>query len=342
MKKVVCVFPLVFFSPVRYRDGVMEHITYRVMLSEAWRRTRSRLFQPFELTTWFVLGFSAWLAALGEQGGSFNFNFPITSEQPVQPRELLQQVMHFVSAHPLLISISAGTGLTILAVITVLVLWLSSRGKCMFLENLITRRPTVQDSWRNQRERGRSLFLWRLMYTVVTSLILLCFAAGAFFLVLPCWLESTLLPIPLLFLALLAFVLLAVLLLMAVITTFLNDFVIPIMLLHNETAVQAWHSFIQLFGGRAWSFVAYLFVRTGLVVVIGLTFLLVFLLTCCLFCIGGLLLIIPYIGTVLLLPYYVFMRYFTLEFLASHGPEWILKPCEPATGNPVEQAMPEG
>jgi hypothetical protein len=36
------------------------------------------------------------------------------------------------------------------------------------------------------------------------------------------------------------------------------------------------------------------------------------------------LMVIPYLGTVLLLPYPVFMRYFSLTFLASLGPEWNL------------------
>jgi hypothetical protein len=39
------------------------------------RRIKEILFQPFELKKWFVIGFCAWLAKLGE-GGRFNFNNP--------------------------------------------------------------------------------------------------------------------------------------------------------------------------------------------------------------------------------------------------------------------------
>ena len=312
----------------------MEEITYRAMLSEAWRRTRRLLFQPFNLTTWLVLGFSAWLAGMGERGGSFNFNWPFT-EQDIQPREVFDRAMEFISAHLVLITVSVGTVLIFVFIISILLLWLSSRGKCMFLENLITGRPTVQEAWRNQRERGHSLFLWRVMYMIVTGLVLLCIAAGGVFLILPCWLESALLPVPIAMLAILVFLLLVVLLLMAVITVFLEDFVIPIMLLRRETAVQAWHTFLTLLYGHAWSFTAYLFVKAGVTFLIGVVFLIFFLMTCCLFCVGGMLMVVPYLGTVLLLPYPVFLRYFSLAFLASLGPEWNLLP-PPAPVDPVQ------
>src|SRR5438034_856658 len=38
-------------------------------------RVKRLLFQPFDLGKWFVIGFCAWLAHLGEQGSFANFNF---------------------------------------------------------------------------------------------------------------------------------------------------------------------------------------------------------------------------------------------------------------------------
>jgi hypothetical protein len=225
-------------------------------------------------------------AGLGERGGSFNFNWPFT-EQDIQPRAAFDRAMEFITAHLVLISVSVGAVLVVVFVISLLLLWLSSRGKCMFLENLISGRPTVQAAWHNQRESGHSLFLWRVMYMIVTGLILTCIAAGGVFLVLPCWLEGAMLPVPIALLAILVFLLLTVLLIMSVITVFLEDFIIPIMLLRRETAVQAWHAFLSLLCRHGWSFTAYLFVKAGLIALIGTVFLIVFLMTCCLFCVGG-------------------------------------------------------
>ena len=289
------------------------------------------LFQPFNLTVWLVTGFGAWLAALGEQGGSFGFNWPFSSEQNVDYREASEKALEFLAAHALLVTVSVSAVLLVMALAYMLVLWLSSRGKCIFVEQVLSERPTVQEAWRNERERGHSLFLWRLTYVTIASLVLMVLAAGGVLLVLPCLLEKALLPIPLLSLAVLGFIGLLALLLMGVISTFLNDFVVPIMVLRNETAVRAWHVLLGLFRERPWAFIAYCFVKAGIVMVFSVMFLTVFVLTCCLFCVGGVLLAIPYIGTVLLLPYHVFLRWFSLVFLASLVPEWnLLRPLHGA------------
>ena len=52
---------------------------------------------------------------------------------------------------------------------------------------------------------------------------------------------------------------------------------------------------------------------------IGVVLIVFGLLTCC--C-GFFVLSTPYIGTVLLLPYYVFSQYFSIEFLKQFGPEF--------------------
>ncbi len=273
-----------------------------------------------------VVGFGAWLATLGEQGGSLGFNWPFSSDQQMAPRAMAERVMQFIVDHALLVTVTVSAALLILALVTTVMLWLNSRGKCLFVEQVTSGNPTVQEAWSNQRAHGYSVFLWRIAYLTIASLLLMCLFGAGVFLVLPCILKGALLPLPLLLLVLLGFVMLLVLLMMAVVSTFLNDFVIPIMLLRDETAVCAWHTLLGLFYSRAWVFVAYCFVKTGLMLLFGVVFLTVFVLTCCLFCVGGVLLAMPYIGTVMLLPYHVFLRYFSLVFLASMGPEWNLLP----------------
>lgn len=52
-------------------------IGYLAPLERAWARMVEQLFRPFDVATWFVLGFACWLAQLGQGGGpSFNFNVP--------------------------------------------------------------------------------------------------------------------------------------------------------------------------------------------------------------------------------------------------------------------------
>ena len=41
-------------------------------ISPALARVKRMLFQPFDLGKWFIIGFCAWLAGLGESGAGFH------------------------------------------------------------------------------------------------------------------------------------------------------------------------------------------------------------------------------------------------------------------------------
>lgn len=107
------------------------------------------------------------------------------------------------------------------------------------------------------------------------------------------------------------------------ISMFLNSFVAPIMYKNNIKATQAWGSFLSLFKLYPFHFILYglLVFVLGILAVIFIA--VAGLLTCC---IGLLLVIIPYIGTVVTLPIWYTFRAFSLEFLAQFGPEFELFP----------------
>ena len=70
---------------------------------------------------------------------------------------------------------------------------------------------------------------------------------------------------------------------------------------------------------------------------IGITVLIGIVATCCTaMCV----LMIPYIGTVLMLPIIVFMRCYSLCFLRQFGPEWDVFPAAPAPAAPWPPAPP--
>jgi hypothetical protein len=50
-------------------------VSVTVPLGQAIDRVKLVLFRPFDLGKWFVIGFCAWLAQLGETGFGGNFNF---------------------------------------------------------------------------------------------------------------------------------------------------------------------------------------------------------------------------------------------------------------------------
>src|SRR5206468_9532253 len=51
------------------------NVTVTFPIGPAIDQVKRLLFQPFDLGKWFVIGFCAWLAHLGEQGSFANFNF---------------------------------------------------------------------------------------------------------------------------------------------------------------------------------------------------------------------------------------------------------------------------
>jgi hypothetical protein len=127
---------------------------------------------------------------------------------------------------------------------------------------------------------------------------------------------------------LIGLIFLMMIILIGFISTFLDGFVVPIMYKHRLTATKGWGRFLSLFGKYPFHFILFglfMFVMIILFIIFVIT---AGLLTCC---IGFLILIIPYISTVVTLPIWYWFRAFSVEFLAQFGDEYDLFP-------PVEAA----
>jgi len=116
---------------------------------------------------------------------------------------------------------------------------------------------------------------------------------------------------------------LLVIVVIAYIAAFLNYFVIPIMYKNRITTNQAWRQFLPLFSKYGGYFILFglfllvLYIFTVIAVITAV------LLTCC---IGLLLLIIPYIGSVVTLPISYTFTALGPEFLVQFGPEYDVFP----------------
>ncbi len=319
------------------------NVSYTGPLSSAWLRMNNLLFRPFDLAAWFGLGFTAFLASLADGGGGGGGGGGNNSSLKIQ-----QDTDHDM-AGSLLESLKEGwsfldgsglaMGLIVLIVILVLVLavaclYLSSRGRFMFLDNLVHKRSAVVQPWNEFGELGTSLFLWRIGYGLVVLMVIGGLVLTGVLLFLPAiageasW--GIMAPLAVLF-GTLGFVLIVSI---AYIEYFLDGFVVPIMHKHRVGCSRAWGIFLALFREHPGTFVLsglfYLlisFLGGGALLVAGLV-------TCC---IGLLLMMIPYIGSVVTLPYSVTMRYWTLDFLGQFGDDYrLLEPAvyEPAPGGP--------
>jgi len=273
----------------------------------ALRRTKMVLFQGFSIRKWFVLGFCAWLATLAD--GRLNLMPPIQLVEDM-PREMADD-LGFV----ILVAIAV---VAVVIAVALVLLWLSSRGWFMFLDGVVHNRGAVKEPWRVFRERGDSLFRFRVGLGAVGLVGLLVIGGACLAVAWPDIAAEEFRTG-----AVVAIVLGSVLLVpfgiaFALVCAVLYDFVVPVMFLRNVPVDVAWDILRrELLPEHFRTFVLFYLMRT----VLGLTIWIVRMvpvLLCCCCCFDS----IPYISTVLLLPWHVFIRCYPLYVLEQFGTEW--------------------
>jgi hypothetical protein len=300
----------------------MLEIKYWEPVGSAWNRMKDVLFRPFNFEKWMVMGFAAWFAGLNAGGGSYsssNFGDRYTGDSGGFS-EAVRQVWAEYST----LILAAGGGLLLFGIIIGLVLsWVGARGKFIFLDNVIHNRAAIVEPWKKYRMQGNSLFLWNLAIGCIALTLLVLIFAICFPMVWPMFkthanvllgVSGIMLGVILLMLYTLCF---------SYLGFFVYDFVVPLMLKHNIGIRAAWGRFSTILKPRAGNFILFGLVRYLLSLGVGIALTAAFLLTCC-----CLLLIasVPYIGSVLLLPVFVFYRFVGIEFLRQFGDEFDVMP----------------
>jgi hypothetical protein len=299
-------------------------IQYIPPFSRAWKRMETLLFKPFNLGKWFALGFTAFLAELLRtgRGGGFNFRFGKREIDWDKFYELPWRIIEWLSQHPVWTAVII-IGLVIAIVLFVVLVWLSSRGMFMFLDNVVHNRSLIVKPWRDFETLGDSLFIWRLVFSIISFIISMGFTVVAFFVARNIYFRGNgffsylMLILAGLLIGLLLF------LIIGYIWMFLNNFVVPIMYKSGLTVNDAWRIFLMLLGRHPWHFILYGFFIFGLYILVAIGIVICGLITCC--C-GFILLMIPYIGSVLMLPISVTFRALSLEFLEQFGDEYKIFP----------------
>ncbi len=288
-------------------------IAYFEPLNRAWERMKFILWRPFELAKWLVLGFSAWLAGLadGAGGGGWKYladenDFPgctgwLCSDSWREAGEALLWL-------PLLFVI-----IMAVAAILLLILWLSSRAKFIFLDNVVHNRAQIVEPWHRLRALGNSLFLWRLIFIVVCGLVALALIFIFFAPALTLSFSDAIAGLSYAAMGFGVLILIAFGIVAGFVALMLEGFVIPIMYKFDLTATEAWRYFLPWLKTRPWQFVLYALFVVALALGFVLFFGVVCLLTCCIVA-------LPYVGTVILLPLWVTYRIYSIEFLAQFDP----------------------
>ena len=303
-------------------------IVFMEPLSRSWNRMKIALFRPFDLHKWFVVGFNAFLCGLMDFS---NGSGGVRGQKDTDFRDFMnfpQTAWNWLTDNPAWAIAILFAVLVAIAVVVALT-WVSSRGVFMFLESVVRDRVEIARPWREYQKEGDSLFVWRLVFGLITLAAFSGLVAWFFIQGGTLYREGFDRAIPVGLVIGLALLALVMGLVAGYIGLFLKDFVAALMYKHRISAVAAWKLFLDLFRKYPFYFLAY-----GLILfflMLGFVFVVIAagLVTCC---IGWLVLVIPYIGTVVTLPFWYLLRAFSLEFLGQFGPEYevFAKPAAPA------------
>jgi hypothetical protein len=302
------------YQPQQPYGGSRMNISYFEPLFWAFRHMKTSLFQPFNIGKWFAVGFSAFLAGLLDgwgNGGDWkwekkDFDIDQIADLPYIIREWIIENFEWT----LLIIL----GVIFLIMLLILLNFLSSRGKFLFLENVVQNNRLIKKPWFEYGTEADSLFIWRIIYGVfaLAAILGIIFYAIYYFQEL-----STLTLIGLGFLLLFTFIV------CGYISLFLNDFIVPIMYKHRISASKAWLKFILLFNETPLPFILYGLLIFALIIMVIIGVIIIGFLTCC---IGFVLIAIPYIGSVVLLPVSYTFRAYSVAFLGQFGSQYTLFP----------------
>jgi hypothetical protein len=309
-------------------------------VSLAYERVKQMLFKPFDLARWITIGFCAWLAGLGESGGGGSFNsgsnYGNNGGQPVEHfRHFYYEVRDYVALNLFWIIPVAVVLVVFSVALWLLILWLNSRGKFMFLHCVALNKAEVSEPWSRFAGAASSLFRFRIVLGLVGMVLTLPLLAFIALTILRMVLQGEAYFAGLMTAAGLVLALILVGVVLALIHKFMVDFVVPIMFLRGGSCLAAWREFYALLSVSAGHFALYILFQIVLSWAIGLMVLLVIIFTCC---IAGCLMLLPFLGTVVLLPVLVFKRAYPLYYLAQFGPQYDVFPILP--GPPPMPAQP--
>ena len=233
-------------------------IAYFEPLSRAWERMKNILWRPFDLAKWLVLGFSCWLAGLADSAGGGGWKW-IADENDFPARHNIysgrgsyEEIGEALIWLPLIFII-----IMAVAAILLLVLWLSSRAKVIYLDNVVHNRAQIVEPWNRLRTLGNSLFLWRLGFVVACGLValvllLIFFAPAATF-----SFSEALSGLSYAAMIFGVIIMICFGIVAAFVALMLEAFVIPIMYKFDLKATEAWSYFLPWLKTRPWQFVLY-------------------------------------------------------------------------------------
>jgi hypothetical protein len=291
-------------------NGAAPKIEIFKPFGEAFELTKKILFQPFDLKKWCVIGFAVFLMSLTGFGFP-GFHFPgggSWTNHVSTSRDDFRSVINQLG--PIWLTLIVVAFFVVIAIFVVLT-WIRSRGHFIFIDCIVRNRGAIVQPWNEYSAEGNSYFVFLLVATLALLAVVAAFIVlllGGMLLLNHRAHHGVA--------SVLSLVLVGIgLVLLLSLFGLLIHFVAPVMYRRRCKAWPAFVDLVSLLGKHVGVFVLYFLF--SIVVGIGIA-LAVFVVICATCCIAA----IPYVGTVILLPIFVFMQSFSLLFLRQFGPDY--------------------
>jgi len=295
------------------------HVSVIDPIGPAFEKVKTILFRPFDFGKWFIIGFCAWLAYLGSGGGGGGGGG--RGGGPSNLHDNFGQAKEFVLENLDWIIPVASIAVMLIIVLWFVFTWLSSRGRFMFLHCVAHNKAEITTPWTKFRQHANSLFLFRIVLGLIGFITIglpLLLAVGVIIMMIA---GDGAIIIGVFGGIIIGLIILVGAIIFGLISKFTMDFVVPIMFLRTTSCVAGWREFLTILSANKARFVLYILFQIVIAIAIGAIKTMGFCIGCC-FCGISLLLLIPYIGTVILLPLPVFKRSYSLLYLKQFGPEF--------------------
>lgn len=320
-------------------------IDFSHSFNAAWERMVRILFQPFDLGKWFVIGFSAFLAGLLNGGNSFNYNYSgnssgsssSSSSMPQQFHQHFPAVSSFFSALQIGgVILIVGAVMLVVFGFVALLYWLGARGQFLFLDNIVRNRAEIALPWRIYARQGNRVFVFHLVCLAASFGVILVMGIPILLLVLFGVLHQAHIGVAVV-LGLVAFGIVYLILLVAfgIFLLLFREWAIPLMFRYDMTTWTALRELGALVMREPGSTAIFVLLRFALAIGFAVVTLMACIFTCCLE-------IIPYLGTVILLPALIFLRCFSLECLAQFGPQYNVWLADQPDAGALNPQLPPG
>jgi len=231
-------------------------------------------------------------------------------------REFVDGAQGWLQQHlPLVVGLVL-LGFLAYCVVSALFTWLESRGKFMFIDGIVRNRGAVVEPWHEFRPLGNSLFLFSFLLSIVGMFLVVGFGALGVAIAWPDIQRGHFEGATAAALVVSVLLLIALGITLFVIHLLLENFVVPVMYLRRVRVLAAWGVVRQeVLHGRVGNIILFFLMKVLLALVTGVLVVLLTCATCCL-------VVIPYLGTVILLPLFVFNRCYSLCFIEQLGAGW--------------------